>query len=180
MAELEVDCDSIEELMDVGRVVTANYLVTDPEGLFQVAEDVDSRPTRDMVEALQQRFESFEVSRDEDYFTIRNRGVLESLVNTRMRYECRENNDLIHLAAFVMKTLAENQVFGDGNKRTAYMAGTVFLVKYQVDILGRDQAVIPELNEEMVDILQDLAIGETDIGEMKNFLKTVEKDIQGL
>lgn len=180
MSSLEVDCDSIEELMDVGRVVTANYLVTDPEGLFRAAEDVDSGPTRDMVEALQQRFDSFEVSRDEDYFTIRNRGVLESLVNTRMRYECRENSELIHLTAFVMKTLAENQVFGDGNKRTAYMAGTVFLVKYQIDVLGREQAVIPELNEEMVELLQDIAIGETDIGELEKFLRTVEKEIQGL
>jgi hypothetical protein len=82
---LEVDCGSIEQLVDVDQIVTANYLVTDPEGLFQAAEDVDSGPTRDMVKALQQRFEGFEVSRDEDYFRIRNRGVLESLIETRMK-----------------------------------------------------------------------------------------------
>lgn len=175
---LEVDCSRIGELVSVNQIVTANYLVTDPEGLFSTAETVDSGPTREMVEALQQRFESFEVSREEDYFRIRNRGVLEGLVETRMRYECEENSDLIHLAAFVMKALAENQVFGDGNKRTAYMAGTIFLVKYQVEVLGNENAVIPELDEELVTILQDLAVGETRLPELERFLRSVERDIR--
>ncbi len=177
---LEVDCGSIEQLVDVDQIVTANYLVTDPEGLFQAAEDVDSGPTRDMVKALQQRFEGFEVSRDEDYFRIRNRGVLESLIETRMKYECGEENDLIHLSGFIMKTLAENQVFGDGNKRTAYLAGTIFLVKYQVEVLGLENAVIPELDGELIQILQDLAVEETGLGELEKFLKSVERDIQKL
>lgn len=176
----EIDCGRMEELVDIDQISTANYLVTDPEGLFQAAEDVDSGPTRDMVKALQQRFEGFEVSRDEDYFRIRNRGVLESLVETRMKYECREDNDLIHLTGFIMKTLAENQVFGDGNKRTAYLAGTIFLVKYQVQVLGLDNAVIPELDEELVQILQDLAVKETDLVELEKFLKSVERDIEKL
>lgn len=176
----EIDCERMDELVDIDQISTANYLVTDPEGLFQAAENVDSGPTRDMVEALQQRFEGFEVSRDEDYFRIRNRGVLESLVETRLKYECRENNDLIHLTGFIMKTLAENQVFGDGNKRTAYLAGTIFLVKYQVEVLGLENAVIPKLDEELVQILQDLAVEETGLGELEKFLRSVERDIEKL
>lgn len=175
---MEVDCSRIEDLVSVNQIVTANYLVTDPEGLFEKTENVDSRPTREMVEALQERFESFEVSRAEDYFRIRNRGVLEGLVETRMKYECEENSGLIHLAAFIMKALAENQVFGDGNKRTAYLAGTIFLVKYQVDVLKRDNAVIPELDEDLVTILQDLAVDETSLPELERFLRSVERDIQ--
>lgn len=175
---LDVDCDRIEELIDIDQIITANYLVTDPEGLFQCSEEVDSQPTREMIEALQERFRSFEVSREEDYFRIRNQGVLESLVQTRIRYECKENSDLIHLTAFIMKALAENQVFGDGNKRTAYLAGTIFLVKYQVEVMGKDNAVIPELDEELVGILQGLAIDETRLDELERFLKSVERDIE--
>lgn len=177
---LEVDCGKIDNFLNVGQIVTANHLVTDPEGLFRKAEDVDSGPTRDMVKSLEKQFESFEVSREEDYFSIRNRGVLESLVETRISYECRENSDLIHLSAFIMKALAENQVFGDGNKRTAYLAGTIFLVKYQVEIMSMENAVIPELDEELVTILQDLAVGETELEELEKFLKSVEKDIEKL
>ncbi|MFB6175079.1 MAG: Fic family protein [Candidatus Nanohalobium sp.] len=173
---IEVECSRIEEMVDVNQVLTANHLVTDPEGLFRKTE-VDSKPTREMISGLQQRFESFEVSREEDYFRVRNRGVLESLVDTRLRYECRKNSDLIHLAAFIMKDLAENQVFGDGNKRTAYLAGTMFLVKYQVDVLGRPEAVIPELNEELVTILQELAVGDTGVDELEKFLSRIEKKI---
>jgi len=79
-----------------------------------------------------------------------------------------------------MKTLAENQVFGDGNKRTAYLAGTIFLVKYQVEVLGLENAVIPELDGELIQILQDLAVEETGLGELEKFLKSVERDIQKL
>ncbi|PSH00559.1 MAG: hypothetical protein BRC30_02895 [Nanohaloarchaea archaeon SW_7_46_7] len=177
---LEVDCRGIDELVDVDQIVTANYLVTDPEGLFRTAGNVESGPTRDIIEGLQQRFESFEVSRSEDYFSIRNRGVLESLVETRLKYECGENHDLIHLTGFIMKVLAENQVFGDGNKRTAYLAGTIFLVKYQVQILGMENAVIPELDEELVKILQDLAVQDTGLEELESFLRSVERDIVNL
>ncbi|MFB6115019.1 MAG: Fic family protein [Candidatus Nanohalobium sp.] len=180
MEDLEVDCSRIEELVSEDQVITANYLVTDPEGLFSLTEDVDSGPTREIIRGLQERFESFEVSREEDYFEVRNRGALEGLVQTRLRYECGENNGFIHLAAFIMKALAENQVFGDGNKRTAYLTGTMFLVKYQIDVLGRDEAVIPELEDELVTILQDLAVGETDLGELERYLSTVEKDIKNL
>lgn len=175
----QLDCSRIEELVDVDQVLTANHLVTDPEGLFEKAE-VDSSPTRDMISGLQKRFESFEVSREEDYFRVRNRGVLESLVKNRLRYECENDSDLIHLAAFIMKDLAENQVFGDGNKRTAYLAGTMFLVKYQVEMLGKKNAVIPELDDELVTILQDLAVDETGLEELEKFLRTVERDIERL
>jgi prophage maintenance system killer protein len=176
---LKVECDRVSELYSTDQVVTANYLVTDPEGLFAAA-DVDSSPTREVVEGLEERFDRFEVSREEDYFRVRNRGALESLAENRMRYECRENSDLIHLAAFVMKVLAENQVFGDGNKRTAYLAGAVFLVKYQVEVLGKKNAVIPELDEELVEILQALAVGEEGLQRLEKYMKTVERDIERL
>lgn len=175
----EVDCDRVSGLVNLDQIVTANYLVTDPEGLFAAA-DVDSDPTRNVVEGLQERFEKFEISREEDYFRVRNRGALESLVETRMEYECRGNSDLIHLAAFIMKVLAENQVFGDGNKRTAYLAATVFLVKYQVEVLEKRNAVIPELNDELVEILQGLAVGEEDLQRLESFMRTVERDIERL
>lgn len=177
---LVVECEKLGNLIDLDQIVTANYLVTDPEGLFERTEGVDSGPTRDMIGAMQRRFESFEVSRDEDYFRIRNRGVLESMVETRIKYECRENDDLIHLTGFIMKVMAQNQVFGDGNKRTAYLAGTIFLVKYQVEVLGTENAIIPELDEELVKILQNLAVEETGLGKLKKFLKSVERDIKKL
>lgn len=178
MGLLDVDCGRMDELVDIGQIVTANHLVTDPEGLFERAEGVDSGPTREVIEGLQERFERFEVSREEDYFRIRNRGVLEGLVETRLRYECRKDSDVVHLAAFIMKSLAESQVFGDGNKRTAYLAGTMFLVSYQVKVLGREEAVVPELDEQMVTILQDLAVGETGLEELEKYLSTVGKRIR--
>lgn len=177
MSKIEVDCTALDKLIGEKQVITANYLVTDPEGLFDLTEEVDSTPTRKMIGSLQKRFEDFEISREEDYFEVRNRGALEGLVQTRLKYECSEDNGLIHLAAFIMKTLAENQVFGDGNKRTAYLTGTMFLAKYQIQVMGRPEAVIPELDDELVTLLQELAVGEAEISELEKFLSTVEKDI---
>lgn len=177
MSSIEVDCSVLNELIGERQIITANYLVTDPERLFQLTEEVDSRPTRKMIKSLQQRFEDFEISREEDYFEVRNRGALEGLVQTRLKYECEKENGLIHLAAFIMKTLAENQVFGDGNKRTAYLTGTMFLVKYQIQVMERPEAVIPELDDEMVTLLQELAVGEAELYELKEFLSTVEEDV---
>ncbi len=177
MSRIRVDCDIIEELIGERQVITANYLVTDPESLFELTDEVDSSPTRKMIGSLQQRFEDFEISRDEDYFEVRNRGALEGLVQTRLKYECQKNNGLIHLAAFIMKTLADNQVFGDGNKRTAYLTGTMFLVKYQIQVMERPEAVIPELDDELVTLLQEIAVGEAELVELEDFLSVVEDDI---
>jgi hypothetical protein len=41
-----------------------------------------------------------------------------------------------------------------------------------------ENAVIPELDEGLVTILQELAVGETELEELEKFLKSVEKDIE--
>src|SRR3954447_6424072 len=70
-----------------------------------------------------------EMMRDTGYVPapLRAEGLLESAINRPQTATYYEDADLIRQAALLAAGIAENQPFLDGNKRTAYIALTVFL-----------------------------------------------------
>jgi len=149
---LEVDCSEIPRLMSVEEIVTINRLITDPDSL----EGSSGSDNEEGLPRVEVGGPEFDIDREEDYHQLGSPGILETLMDTMLPYECREDSDVLRLTSVIMAEIAQNQAFYEGNKRTAYMAGTVFLIKCQ--LLENDEAVYPRLDTELTDRLSDLAI----------------------
>lgn len=177
--ELEVDCGHLDEYFSQEAVVFLNRAITDPESLRRdIDGEVFLEGVEDLVESIEASDRSeLEISRDEDHFALINRGVLGSLAENQLFYECRENNDAVHLMAKIMQVIASNQVFGDGNKRTAYLSGCLFIIDYQVSGLALQRPVIPVLNDELVELLSDISVGEKDEDDLENYFSDLREDI---
>lgn len=154
---LSVDCGEVESMIGLELVKGLNALVTQAPNLEESAEleHVNGVPVGDM--------DAFEVARDEDYHQLRpsGKGLIENLFEFTLPHRCSENNDAVYLSAVVMKEIAESQAFGEGNKRTAYLSGVMFLIKAQA-LEGFSQAVYPDLTVEFREILQEVAVREKD------------------
>lgn len=151
---LRLDCEELSGVLHVEEVVAINRLVTDPENFV----DPDGWSIETAVTRTDMGPE-FEVGRKEDYHEVASIGIIESLIEIILPYECRENNDVVWLTAVIMSEIAQNQAFYEGNKRTAYIAGTLFLVKCQ--LMERDNAAYPILDRELTDKLALLAVGNS-------------------
>lgn len=176
--KLQVDCNSLNSFLDKGTVISINRFITETGKVkdnLDEAEGVDVEGFESFLSVF--NTEELDFSRKEDYHQIINEGILGNLFENILYMECREKSDLIYLTAFIIKTLAESQVFADGNKRTAYIAGSAFLMSYQRQ-KGVESPVIPRLNNRFVSILQDIAIGEEKIGFLENYLNSLRKPIE--
>ncbi len=101
-----------------------------------------------------------ETNRSEDYHDFRDPGRIETLIEQILPRECREDNSVLWLTSVIMSEIAQNQAFGEGNKRTAYMTGVLFLIECQ--IMKDEDAVYPRLTRDFTDKLSALAIDGTD------------------
>lgn len=175
--DLQVDCESLENFLDKETVISINQFITETAEVknnMDKADDLDVEGFESFLSVFDT--EELDFSREEDYHQIINEGILGNLFENILYMECRENSDLIYLTAFIIKTLAESQVFADGNKRTAYIAGSAFLMSYQRQ-KGIESPIIPRLDDQFVSILQDVAIGEEDIEFLENYLNSLGKPI---
>lgn len=153
---LEIDCERLSDILSVNEIKAINELITDPAN-FENPEEWEEGETLTHAEL---GGPEFEVDREEDYHTLRSPGIIETLVETQLPMECRQNANILWLTSVIMAEIAQNQAFSEGNKRTAYMSGTLFLIKCQ--LIETDQAVYPMLDKELTDKLSDLAIDNTD------------------
>ena len=59
---------------------------------------------------------------------LRDRGLLQSgLARPRQHFACAESRDIVHLAAIYTAAMVGNHPFVDGNKRTGFVIGILFL-----------------------------------------------------
>lgn len=163
---LEVDCENLENLLpDFATVNALNQAVTDPVELIdeniegRSLEKVDVGDEFDVgIEGVPSKaLLELEVSREEDYFRLREEGQLQILIDEIMPRECRQNNGGVWLTAVFVSNVAQNQIFGEGNKRTSYLSGVLFLRNLQA-ANGFEEALIPDLNNELTQLLSDVAI----------------------
>lgn len=165
----QVECKDLDLFLDKETVVSINRFVTETDA---VRKELKSEGFEDFISVFDT--DELDFCRKEDYHQIINEGILGNLFENILYMECKENSDIIHLTAFIMKTLAESQVFADGNKRTAYISGSAFLMSYQRQN-GLDSPVIPYLNNEFVSILQDIAVGDESLDFLKNYLDSLRR-----
>lgn len=174
-----LECNELDRFLDKQLVVDVNRMITETESEMRRLEDTESIDSSGFEQFLSmfEKGQEIEFSRSEDYHQLINEGILGNLFENVLYFECKENPDLIHLTAFIIKVLAESQAFADGNKRTAYVSGCVFLMSYQRE-KGIESPVIPLLDDEFVSLLQDVAVGKKDAESLENFLKPIERDIR--
>ena len=152
----EVDCSELQEYLSVNEIKGINHAITapnEPEAQLRIGE----------------LSSEFEVNRDEDYHYLRNPGILETLVETKLPYECRENNELLWLTSKIITHIAQNQAFSEGNKRTSYITGVLFMIKVQLE--EGDQARYPLLDRDFTEKLQKLAVNKMTSKELYDYLK---------
>lgn len=154
--DLEVDCSEPGEILDVEHIRAINHAITAPD-----------EPGAEL--RLGGLSSEFEVNREEDYHYLRNPGILETLVETKLPYECREDSDLLWLTAKIMTHIAQNQAFSEGNKRTAYITGVLFLIKNQLK--HGDTANYPLLNRRFTSKLQQLAVEEIGCEDLYSYMR---------
>lgn len=166
---LKIDCDKIPGILTEDYIKTLNALVTEPpsrNGNVVEPSSIEKVSVGEM--------EEFDFGRDEDYHQLRpdGEGIIQSLVQTILPYKCRERNDALWLTAVIMNHVAENQAFGEGNKRTAYLSGTLFWIwaQYQADL---DQGVYVDLTIEFTDLLSEVAIDEKGEEDIYNYLRDI-------
>lgn len=159
--DILLECDRVSDLLPAQEIVDINNMVTEPDEYS--GEDVESGLEADIGGS------DFEVAREEDYHHVRERGQLETVVETMLPYECREDSELVNLTAFLMTEIARSQVFAEGNKRTSYVAGTLFLIKSQM--LARNEAIYPKLDTEMTKVLSEVARGAMNRQRFEKYLR---------
>ncbi|QKQ98398.1 hypothetical protein GKQ38_02625 [Candidatus Nanohaloarchaea archaeon] len=168
---LEIDCESIDDMISIELITGLNALVTQSPEIEEEAEleHVNGVPVGDM--------EAFEVARDEDYHQLRpsGEGFIENIIEFTLPHSCSENNDAVYLSAVLMKELAESQAFGEGNKRTAYLSGVMFLIKAQAQ-QGFSKAVYPDLTRDFQEILQEVAVREKDEEDLYRYITSLIHD----
>lgn len=154
--DLEVDCRELDRFISVDEIISINRAITDPENT-------------DRHLGVGKKSSRFEINRDEDYHYLRNPSIIETLVETKLSYECRRNSNLIWLTSKIMAHLAQNQAFSEGNKRTSYIVGVLFLIKIQLKY--EDAADYPLLDVDLTNKLQKLAVKEISCEQLYNYLK---------
>jgi prophage maintenance system killer protein len=145
--EILLETENVDEIVGVQEIIDINRMVTEPESYS--GENPENAMEAD-IEGI-----GFEADRDEDYHHVRERGQLETLINTMLPYECREDSELINLTAFLMTEIARAQAFAEGNKRTSYVTGVLFLIKCQ--LMARNEAIYPKLDMELTNVLSKVA-----------------------
>jgi hypothetical protein len=171
---LPINCKRKSNLPGVEDIVLLNAVVTETTKAFEedlledAYNDVSSGDFVKQLNSLDMPEMDFE--REEDYHHVRNRGILETLVETILPLECKENNDVLWLASVIMTEIASHQAFGEGNKRTAYLTSTVLLINSQRKA-GMKQTFYPLLNTDMTEMLSSISMDEIGREELYQELK---------
>lgn len=186
MDVFEVDCSKLEKYVDREQIELWNLIVTEgqeaPEKLDREFESKEDRKRfvesiDSIIDTHKSNSSEMEFSEEHDWFYVRNEATLGNLLEFILPHKCEENNDLLYLTAVIMATIAESQIFADGNKRTAYLTGADFLLNVQMDKGMTENVVIPALDEELTQILQEVAVNKSSEDELYSFLDSLRNDI---
>lgn len=95
---------------------------------------------------------------------LRDRGLLDSaLARPRQHFSCSKKVDIIDMAALYTTGIVQNQPFVDGNKRTGFLAGVMFLELNGLDFRASE--------EDVIQTVLALAAGDMDEAEYAAWLR---------
>jgi len=159
--DFKTECSSLEELIDLQDIKNLNKMVVAPEK-YREELGLDEDEVTVFSEMLDASRETgnYEIGHENDDYHLGNPGPITSLLETELALKCRENNDPIYLSAVLMHRITEGHSFEEGNKRTAFLAGSVFIVRWQLKINPEGPAAIPKLEEDLLEALRSIADNE--------------------
>ena len=179
-----VKTQKISDFLQPSTVHRINKIVT--EG-FQSLEDELTEKERMIIQEAgiiettkKEDGEGVRIAREEDHHTTLNPGVVQGLQD-RIIYQFGEEGNIIDIASYVMEIIAQNQVYADGNKRTAYITSMMTIIVYQViELDNKNEILIPPLEENFVDLISKVAIEQKseDREDIKNYLDLLEKELE--
>lgn len=179
---LSVDCDKARNRLNIGEIMAINCLVTQPEVFeenFEYKENFREE-LQDMIDLTSQASDEYSDDHDNDYYEPSQLGTLESFIETEFVYICRDDSDIVNLASALMHRITAGHPFSEGNKRTAYLSACLFMV-YHFQEKNLDTAVIPDLDKDLLDSLEDIAIDSKSVSYKelsKVFKSSVEKELE--
>lgn len=155
-SDLRIPCDDLPDLLAVDDIIELNKMITEP----------DQYASSDATPVLSHALKDLDTGRQEDYHHPRNIGVIETLLYHILPHECEQDNRLLWLATVIMEHIAQHQAFGEGNKRTAYLASSLFLLRGQITIDKPGTLLYPMLDASLTKTLGTVAIGEISRNEL--------------
>lgn len=161
--EVPVPCQNLHQIMIPEEVRILNELITEfGDEAYPVTEGGEPRafPVTAHVD----------VNRPEDSHSVLNFGVIETLFQQILPRECEQNNTALWLSSVILHELARSQAFENGNKRTAYLASSLFLVKCQA-MAGKEEAYFLILGDEFTDKIAAAAVENISREELYDYLK---------
>lgn len=176
MAELTVDLENFKELLDPELIKDINHLVTENE--IRRPTTKEEEDMEEGTERTKAYMPEIDFCKEDDYYEVLNDGNLYGL-QQQLQYEFEEDPDVIDLASYIIEHFAQSQIFGNGNKRTAYVMGYFVLLFYQL-AEGYEEIVLPELTDEFVELISNVAIRDRDENreEIREFLTDIEESIK--
>lgn len=157
----KVNCSNLKYLIDLEDIKNLTKMVVAPEK-YREELDLDKDEVTVFSEMLEASRETgnYEIGHENDDYHLGNPGPITSLLETESSLKCRGNNDPIHLAAILMHRITEGHSFEEGNKRTAFLAASVFIVRWQLTKNSEGPAAIPKLEEDLLEALRSIANNE--------------------
>lgn len=159
----QVDCSELDSLLDIDSVKALNLMVTEPSRFEEYYDKYgfeDKKSLKQLIEMLTEASAEYSGNHENDSYGESQIGTLESLMETELYYKCREESDFIELMSEIMFRITAGHPFEEGNKRTAFLAGSLFALNYQGLMLELEKQAIPVLDEDLLDTLEDIADNE--------------------
>lgn len=173
MGEISVSIEQIEPLLDPGFIKDINYFVTEND----IRRKNDKQQGMGLSEGDKSIIPDIDISKEDDYFQVIHEGQL-SILRQNLRYEFGDEADLIELVSYIIEHFAQSQIFGNGNKRTAFLTGYFILLFYQI-MEDYEEIVLFSLTDEFVELISNVAIHEKNQNrhDIQEFLSQIEERI---
>jgi death-on-curing family protein len=155
---LAVDCSEVHDIIRIETIAAINMKITDPKKYREhFRKESHNQSLNNFLESTRKASEEYSDQNENDSFATSQIETLQNLLETEFYYKCQEKNDLIHLSAVLMHRIADGHPFEDGNKRTGYVAGCIFIMDYLQMTENLSTAPYPELDKDLLNSLEDIA-----------------------
>jgi death-on-curing family protein len=175
MEKPKVDIEIYEQLLSPKIIKDVNCFITEERVRRPDKENKESIIQN--VEGVPKNIPNLDISKDDDYYKVINEGPLEGL-RTNIKYKYSKSPELMEFVSFIIEYFAQNQIFGNGNKRTSFLIGYIILLTYQL-MNDFEEILVPELNDELVELISNVAIREKNESkeDLKEFFSELDKGI---
>jgi len=156
--KFEVDCTRLKDSISLEDIKGLNKIVVAPEEYREELglEQDKVKIFADMLKASN-KTDNYSTGHENDEYYFGNPGPITSLLDTELSIKCRRNNDPIYLSAVLMHRITEGHCFEEGNKRTAFLAASIFIARWQAINIGEGSLAIPKLEENLLEALRSIA-----------------------